>query len=302
MRKITAKAPATTANLGPGYDVFGMALELHNEFEVVEGGEEKLVIEVEGDDGSEIPRDERNLLYRAISLCYEKAGKDIPHLGIKIKNHIPVTRGLGSSATASLAGVMIAHRLLNDAISEHECLNMAVDMEGHPDNLMAAYMGGIVINYNEDGNHHAIRIFPARPLEIALAIPETRISTSYAREILPPQYPVADVVTNLRNLALLISSLHTGRYELMKLALDDRLHQPYRAKLLPGFYEALDAARKAGAWGAALSGSGSAIIALCSHHTLEVATAMTRALAEKGIPCQYITTKISESGIHVNAE
>jgi len=88
----------------------------------------------------------------------------------------------------------------------------------------------------------------------------------------------------------------------MKLALDDRLHQPYRAKLLPGFYEALDAARKAGAWGAALSGSGSSIIALCSHHTLEVATAMTRALAEKGIPCQYITTKISESGIHVNAE
>jgi homoserine kinase len=285
--------------MGPGYDIIAMALDIHNDFDVTVGGNNRLAITLEGEGLDDIPADENNLLYQTLSAAYGKAHREIPNLIIKQTNRIPVARGLGSSATAALAGVIIAKTLLGRALSRDVALKLAVEFEGHADNVMAADRGGIVINYSDGRFYRAVSVVPPKPLEVALVIPRLKIKTDQARGMLPRSHTTADVVTNLRNVALLVSALHTGQYDLLTMALEDKIHQPHRAKLLPGFYEAVDAARKAGAYGAVLSGSGSSMVAFCRSGADEVSRAMADEFQKKGIPCRNMSTTVTTTGLEV---
>jgi len=296
MESFTVRVPATSANIGPGFDAIAMALNIFNEFHVTTGGKDRLAITVEGEGADDLPRNDTNLVYRSFLKGCTLAKSRVPSLSLRQINAIPVARGLGSSASAIIAGLVIAKKLFGDALSEEQIVNAAAELEGHPDNTMAAYYGGVVINYLENRQYKAIRIKPAKPMEIALAIPEVRIKSREARELLPDQYPMEDVVSTIRNTALLVASLHSGEYSLLGSALNDRIHQPYRARLLPGFYEAVDAACRAGAWGAALSGSGSTTIAFCPEKPENAAKAMMQAYAEKGICCIWKTAELISTG------
>jgi homoserine kinase len=299
LRNFTIRVPATSANMGPGYDIIAMALDIHNEFEITVGGKEHLKIVVEGEGIDDIPADENNLLYQALAAAYGKAHREIPNFIIKQTNRIPVSRGLGSSATAALAGVIIAKTLLGRALSRDVALKLAVEFEGHPDNVLAADRGGIVINYTDGRFFKSVSIKPPNPIEIALVIPRLKIKTDQARRLLPRSHTTADVVTNLRNVALLVSALHTGQYELLSMALDDKIHQPHRAKLLPGFDEAIEAAKKAGAYGAVLSGSGSSMVAFCRSGAEEISREMASVFLKEGIPCKNMATSITTTGVEV---
>ncbi|MHC9538959.1 MAG: homoserine kinase [Vulcanimicrobiota bacterium] len=296
MDSFTVKVPATSANMGPGYDTIGMALNIYNEFSVTVGGKERLSIAIEGEGADELPKDDTNLVYRSFLKGCALARARVPNISLVQKNAIPVARGLGSSASAIIAGLVIAKKVFGEALSEEILVNAAAELEGHPDNTMAAYYGGVVINYLENRHYSAVKIHPSRPMEIALAIPEIKIKSREARELLPEQYPIDDVVATIRNMALLIASLYSGDYRLLGTALKDRIHQPYRAKLLPGFYEAVEASCRAGAWGAALSGSGSTTIAFCPDNPESAAKAMMQVYAEKGICCTWKTASLIATG------
>lgn len=296
MYRFRIRVPATSANLGPGFDVIGMALSVYNEFEVESTDSGRIRICIEGEGKGKIPENEKNILQTAMKSAFKKNSIEPPGLNIKIHNRIPVARGMGSSATAVLAGLLIAGKIIGEGFSQKDLINLAISMEGHPDNLMAAYLGGIVITYKEDDDYKGIRIIPGKPLRIALAIPDLEISTKYARSVLPQSYSLRDCVDNLRNVSLLIHSLQSGEYELLKLAMEDRIHQPYRMTLIPGFYEAKKAAIEAGAYGVAISGSGSTVIALCDECVQNVAESMVAAFEILGISCRKMVTVISNEG------
>jgi homoserine kinase len=189
MKKFTVRVPATTANLGPGFDTLGMALEIFNEFEVSVTEDKNLVIEVEGEGKGIIPENEDNLIYQAIEKAFTMAREEVPGLHIHQVNRIPLDRGMGSSATAILGGFFIARHILDNLLSWDDAIQEAVKMEGHPDNIMAAYMGGIVLNYVEGEKTKAVNFSPKHPLRAALVIPEIIINTKEARELLPELTP-----------------------------------------------------------------------------------------------------------------
>jgi homoserine kinase len=299
MKKFTVKVPATTANLGPGYDTLGMALEIFNEFEVTFFEEKKLIIEVEGEGKGRIPEDERNLTYKAVKKGFEIAREEIPGLHIRQVNRVPLARGMGSSATAILGGFLIVKHIVDNFLSWDELIQEAVKLEGHPDNIMAAYKGGIVLNYLEGDKYKAVNFAPKQPLRAALAIPDIEINTKEARGLLPENYPLEDVVSNMRSISLLIYALQEGKYNLLFSAMNDRIHQPYRAKLIPGFYEAVEKAYEAGAWGAVISGSGSTVLALCSSYEEEIAKAMKSVFDKQNVKCRTMTSFISRQGAEI---
>jgi len=300
MKHFAVHVPATSANLGPGYDVIGMALEIYNRFEVTIGGPDRVSIEVEGEGAGELPADENNLIYEAFIAGCEMAGIKPPNIHIRQFNSIPLNRGMGSSATAVLGGLMIAGEIAGDRLDNETMLQKAIEMEGHPDNLMAAYMGGIVIIYKEGPTYRGAKFMPSNPLVAVLVIPDIQVSTKRARELLPDSYPIEDVVTNLRNISLLTLAFQSGNYGLLREAMKDRIHQPYRAELIPGFFDVVKAAEEKGAFGCAISGSGSTVIALCNENADEIADAMMSVFESRSIKCRSIQTQISGRGSYIS--
>ena len=305
MHQFTLKIPATSANLGPGYDVVGMALDIYNTFDVTVGTPEKLIIEVSGEgagkdgEAGELPTDETNLVYTTLVEGCRIAGVDVPNLHIRLHNEVPLNRGMGSSSTAVLAGLLIAREISGGKLDDETLIQTAVKIEGHPDNLTPAFYGGVIINYVEDDKYRTIKILPPAPLKAVLLIPHIQISTRMARELLPARYSSKDMVHNLRSIALLITALQTGQYELLGTAMDDTVHTPYRAELIPNFFEVSTAAKEAGAFGCAISGSGSSIIALCNKNEEAIGKAMMRGFGEFAARSRVIMADIAEEGIIV---
>lgn len=297
MHSFTLKIPATSANLGPGYDVIGMALNIYNTFEVTLGTLEKLVIEISGEGEAELPIDETNLVYKAVEEGCRKIGVAIPGLHIRLHNEVPLNRGMGSSSTAVIGGLMIAREISGGKLDEETIIQTAVELEGHPDNLTPAYYGGVIVNYVEDNRYKTVKIIPPSPLKAVLLVPHIQISTRMARELLPARYSSKDMVHNLRAITLLITALQSGKYELLRTAMDDTVHTPYRAELIPNFYEVAEAAKEAGAFGCAISGSGSTIIALCDGNEEAIGNAMMNAFGEYAAKSRVIMADIAEEGI-----
>ena len=239
--KVSVKVPATTANLGPGFDCLGLALPIYNTITVEEtimpgtGIEINIIDETNEQDIISIPTDENNIVYKAIELLYNSIGQTPDELKITINTHIPIARGLGSSAAVVVGGLLAANKLLGSPADEAALLSIASEIEGHPDNVTPAIVGGFVIASLEDDGSVLYRKLPwPKDWKITVCIPDYELATDIARSVIPKEIPLKDAIFNLKHSAMLIEAVNTADQELMKFALNDRLHQPYREKLVPG--------------------------------------------------------------------
>ncbi|MCL5935438.1 MAG: homoserine kinase [Firmicutes bacterium] len=292
---VRVQVPATTANLGPGFDCLGMALQLYNSVEMTATGT-GLHIDVQGEGSQDIPRDEDNMVFQAAQKVFRQAGQQPTGLRIRLSNNIPVARGLGSSTAAIVGGMIAANIISGNRLDHKDIINLAYGMEGHPDNVAAAVLGGIVVAVPADGEVRCIKIPPPKQLQAAISIPDFTLSTRTSREVLPQQVPINDAAFNLGRVALLICALYTGDINQFGLAMEDRLHQPYRTNLVPGMKKVFAAARLAGAKGITLSGSGPTIIAYSDCNMDLVARVMKDTFRQNGIKARSIILGISPVG------
>ena len=296
--KLRIRVPATTANLGPGFDCLGLALNWWNTIEV-ETRARGLTVECDAPPGVDIPRNRHNLVVYGIDIVYKRAGKKRPPLYIHTSTHIPVGRGLGSSSAAIVGGILAANTLLDNPYSRREMVTLATRVEGHPDNVAPALLGGLMVAAL-DGKEVTIARFPVpRELHCILFVPHLTLLTTKSRGILPKRIPRADAIYNASRVALWIAALRERRWEWLDVATQDRLHQPYRAKLVPGMYALFEAARRAGARGVALSGAGPSIIAFTDAKTEEIARAMECAAARIGLAGRTRVVRASARGAQV---
>lgn len=263
---VRVKVPASTANLGPGFDSLGLALGLYTWVEMRPA--DKTVIRLYGREleGKDIPLNKNNLVYQVAQQVFARAGAECPELDISMYSDIPLARGLGSSASAIVAGLVAANALLGKPLSDEELFTIASSLEHHPDNVGASLFGGFVAAFWDGVRAKHIRIEPDERLEAFVAIPRYELSTSKARDVLPREVPMNDAVFNVSHSNLLVAALCTGRLDLLGCAMRDRLHQPYRSNLVPGMDEVLQRAVDHGALGIALSGAGPTMIALVNRH------------------------------------
>jgi homoserine kinase len=279
---VHVRVPATSANLGPGFDALGLALALYNEVEARES--EGITVDVRGEGAGRLPTTGDNVVARGVRLAYEAAGHPFKGVALRCVNRVPTSRGLGSSAAAWVGGLAAGNALCGGALSRDALLDLATRAEGHPDNVAAALLGGLTVSCaSGDGTVTAVSLpVPVRLTWIAL-IPETTSSTAEARAVLPASVPRADAVFNVQRVALLLAALQSGRADALAPALDDRLHQPYRLALFPWMPAVVAAARRAGALGCVLSGAGPALLAVVAGDHGAVATAMEGALRTAGL-------------------
>ncbi|MDP2234054.1 MAG: homoserine kinase [Actinomycetota bacterium] len=259
MERVTVRVPATTANLGPGYDTFGLALGLYNTFSATPAAE--WAVEISGEGADTLARDSANYVARAMSLGLTRAGSDIKAAHIECSNEVPPGRGLGSSAVAIVAGLMLADALTDGALGRDRVFALAVEMEGHADNVAAAVYGGFTIGW-DDGAPRARSVTMAGGLATVVVIAERELSTTRARDMLPSTVPHADAAFNAAHAGLVIAGVMSGDRELLAAGLHDRLHQPYRAAEVPDLNRVTAALRAAGCEGAVLSGAGPTIVGL----------------------------------------
>lgn len=298
----TVRVPATTANFGSAFDAIGMALDLWLEARVEESTRRH--VEVRGEGSDALPPGDRNLIFRAAAFRANRLGIDLPPLHLTLDNAIPLTRGLGSSAAAVAAGLLTAQTIAGRDADLDALLADATELEGHPDNAAPALFGGACLAIQpDDGPPIARQLpFPDR-LACAAFIPDTTLSTNLARSALPQQVPLPDATFNLARSALLIRSFMSQEWDDLGLATQDRLHQPYRAELVPGFDSLTQAATSAGAYAAFLSGAGPTIMALAAPAEAEtVAAAMGAAARSLDIAGRVLALAPSERGAHVVAE
>ncbi len=280
---ISVKVPATTANIGPGFDCLGAAVSLYNEFEF-SLTQEKTSFTVSGIEGEKISLTEDNLLYQSFLKFYAQTGQEIPSVKINIKVGVPLARGLGSSATAIVGGLLGANYFAPQPLSNRELMNLAIAIEGHPDNVIPAFMGNCILSVGEGENWNFVPVNCNPDIAFVLAIPDFELSTEEARAVLPASLSYGDAVFNIARLGLLIRALDTGNGHWLWQALDDKLHQPYRSGLIKGYEEVKQAVLRSGGYGMVISGAGPTLLALCSQSdSVEVSEAMKCAWQNVGI-------------------
>jgi homoserine kinase len=279
---VHVRVPATSANLGPGFDALGLALALYNEVEARES--DGITVDVQGEGAGRLPTTGDNVVARGVRLAYEASGHPFKGVALRCVNRVPTSRGLGSSAAAWVGGLAAGNALCGGALSRDALLALATRAEGHPDNVAAALLGGLTVScVSGDGAVTAVSLpVPVRLTWIAL-VPETMSSTAEARAVLPASVPRADAVFNVQRVALLLAALQSGRADALPPALDDRLHQPYRLALFPWMPAVVAAARRAGALGCVLSGAGPTLLAVVAGDHGAVALAMESALRAAGL-------------------
>lgn len=301
VKKVVVRVPATTANLGPGFDVLGMSLGLYNtvELEELQGAESKQIqVEVDGEGASLLPRDTSNLVVRAIAGLFHRAGYHPAGLRLRLHNEIPLQSGLGSSAAAIAGGLVAANAIAGNPFSRQEILNQAVEIEGHPDNVAAALLGGVVIVVKDGNSYACTRLTTPGGIKITAVVPDYRLSTKAAREVLPEFVPLQDAVYNLGRAALLVTALREGNWGLLGVAMQDRLHQPYRCRMVPGLTDIFETARKAGAFSAALSGAGPTVVAF-SPPDCRVGEAIRGVFRSRGIEARVLNLEPELKGTHL---
>ncbi|MBE9205177.1 homoserine kinase [Nostoc sp. LEGE 06077] len=281
---VTVKVPATTANLGPGFDCIGAALTLCNQFKFTRLDEGGLTIHVTGAEAERVQTDESNLLYQAFLKLYQYIDQTPPPVKIEIGLGVPLARGLGSSATAIVGGLVAANQLTGEPLSQVQVMELAIAMEGHPDNVVPALIGGCRLAATSDAGWEICDVPWHESIVPVVAIPDFELSTSEARRVLPTEFSRADAIFNTAHLGLLLRGLETGKGEWLRAALQDKLHQPYRKALIPGYDAVNTAAVAAGAFGMVISGAGPTLLALADvAHSSDVELAMASAWKAAGI-------------------
>ncbi len=297
MKKATVSVPASTANLGPGFDCLGLALALRNTVELYEA-KQGLEIDVEGEGEDRIALDTTNLIVRAAEAVFAKVGRRPEGLRVHAVNGIPIGSGLGSSSAAIVGGVAAANALVDGRLGRDELLRLAHELEGHPDNVAAALFGGLTL-VSASGEELLARALPVPALKVALALPEVRLSTAEARAALPAQVALKDAVFNIGRALFTVQALTQGDYDLLRFAMADRLHQPYRKALIPGFDAVVMEARKAGAAAVALSGAGPALVAFAPDRHWDIAAAMKAAFEANSLACRTFVLPVDRQGVQV---
>jgi len=293
--KFTVSVPASTSNLGAGFDALGLALNLYNEF-IVEASD-RYEVEIEGEGKDTLPTDEKNLFLKAYRSTMEYLGKKQP-IKVKLINRIPLGRGLGSSATAIVGGILAAQKITGEELSLAEVIDIAFKFEPHPDNVLPAYTGGFVVAAT-NGDLTYLKLEWPKELKVIIVVPELFLSTEDSRSVLPESYSRKDVIFNIQRVALFMGAIQKRDYGILKEAVKDRIHQPYRCDLIPSFWEILSEGYKAGAYAVYLSGAGSCIGALADKNFNEIGTAMTRVFDSLGIDSRYLILEVDEEGAKI---
>ena len=286
--------------MGPGFDCLGMALDLWNRLTVTALADGAVPrVEVAGEGEGELATDTDNLVYRAMAFLYEEARESMPPMDIRCQNAIPLSRGLGSSAAAISGGLVAANAMLGNPYGADELLEMAATIEGHPDNVAAAVYGGMRLVVADEDRIYTAAISIPPQLQAVLFVPERRIATVDARRVLPAEVTVADAVFNMSRAALLVAGMQGNHPEYLRIATQDRLHQPYRQSIFPPMKVIFTAAMAAGALGVFLSGSGSTIMALAEDRAMTVAYEMFDAARLASVEGRVEITQPTELGAHV---
>ena len=295
---ITVRVPATSANLGPGFDCLGLALDLWNETIITLAIEYS--VQVNGEGREKLSPGENNLIIRSAQTLAERVGKRLPPFHLDCTNHIPLSSGLGSSAAAKLTGLLGANALLGKPLLREEIIDLATEMEGHPDNVAPAMLGGLVVSTIEDGRvfAHKINIEANNdsPIYITVVLPDFHLSTQQARAALPDYVTTRAAVHNISHAVMVAEAFRDGNLDLLAKAMTDTMHQSYRLPLIPGGDEAMDAAKAAGASATAISGAGPGIIAFSAKRDPAIGEAMTHAFEGAGFPARTFQPKISPHG------
>ena len=303
MTLVRVKAPATTANMGPGYDCLGMALDVWNtiEIEVLDSGEP--AVEVTGEGAGELGTGRDNLVYRSMEFLFQDAEQEMPLVRIRCDNAIPLARGMGSSAAAIAGGLVAANAICSQDYTPNDLLEMAATIEGHPDNVAAAVLGGmqlVISDKTEEGSRlYTVPINVPPELHAVVFVPQVRIATEDARAVLPEKVTVADAVHNMGRVGLLVASMATNHPEYLAIATQDLLHQPYRQPLFPAMKVIFKAALDAGALGVFLSGSGSTVLALTQGREMTVAYEMAEAARQASVEGNVSVTQPTVRGAHL---
>lgn len=309
--KVSVKVPASSANIGPGFDCLGMALPIYDTVTIEEtvlpgtGIEINLMSEDEAVDDitfENIPKDENSLVYKAIEMLYNSIGQVPSELKINIQSQIPIARGLGNSAAIIVGGLLAANKLLNNPADETALLAIATEIEGHPDNVAPAILGGFVLsNQEEDGTISYCKLSWPKEWDITVCVPDFQLATDIARSVLPKEVPMQDAVFNAKHLAMLIQAVNNKDEKLMKLALKDKLHQPYRDKLVPGMGEIIEAFRhEDGVLGCVLSGAGPSMLVISANYDTDKIKSVVKDIWDKqNIKVDVRTMNIEENGASI---
>jgi homoserine kinase len=298
---IKIRVPATTANLGPGFDCLGLALKLYLNLEIEEI-EKGFVIEYQGEGAEKFSakKKEDTLIWKSINLVLKRTRKNIHKKGLKIKafNQIPITRGLGSSASAIVGGVVGAAKLYNIDLTNQEMLELALSLEGHMDNIVPALIGGLTLAYKTGKEEIKwTRIKTPLDLRIVLAIPEFTLNTGEMRKVLPQKVALPEAIFNLSRAALLVNALQNSDWKVLAEAMEDRLHQPYRTPFIPGIEDMFSQIKKTGLAGVALSGSGPSVVSLTKVGSEElISKTMKDAFLNAGIICRILVLEADLDG------
>lgn len=302
MNEIVVRVPATTANLGSGFDVLGLALSLDNELHFIpeEGHFADVMMTAEGEGLATLAITPQNIIFRAMEETAKVIGKPLPAGRMHAVNRIPFARGLGSSSAAIVSGVVLANALLGAPLSENDMLQIAARVEGHPDNVAPALLGGFVVSMMEDGVCTSVKIPVADTWKAVVAIPDYELMTEEARAVLPTSYSRADAVHNISAVSFLLTSFFTQNPTYLARGFSDRIHVPYRIGLIPGGEDVMENAKAAGAFGATISGSGSTMIAFAdAAHAKNVGEAMQKVFAAKDMESRVLILDFNTSGATV---
>ncbi len=280
--KVSVFIPATSANMGPGFDCMGIALDLWNELHVESA--DGVTIDIAGYGATDLARDENNLVIQCMKMLFARCGRPFPGVSLRMVNRIPIASGLGSSAAALVGGLLAANALLDAPFSRGEILHIAAQDEGHPDNVAPAFLGGAVLAYVHEDGVTTVTLPLRDNFSFVVVTPAFALLTEQARSVLPPLVSRKDAVFNIAHASFLTAALTTGNVSLLKKALADRLHQDARKSLIPGFDAVVQAARRAGAVGTVLSGAGPTLLSITEGTALarQVAKSMVDAFQTAG--------------------
>jgi len=301
--RVLVKVPATTANLGPGFDALGLALDLWNEAEFIPASDGEISLVVQGEGSDKLPTDAGNAVAKAALQIYDLAGKRCSGLRIHCRNRVPLSSGLGSSSAAMLARMLGANAILGGPFSPEEILKLAIETEGHPDNVAPAMLGGLVASIIHDSHVVSLRLMlggQRTPIHITVVVPDFDFPTEGARAILPKQIERRDAIYNISRAVIVTEAFRLGDLDMLGEAMTDKLHQPYRLPLIRGAQAAMEAMKQAGASAVALSGAGPGLIAFSSKRETAIGRAGQRAFAESGLTSRAFQLKISRKGAEVH--
>lgn len=299
MQRIKVKVPATTANMGPGFDCLGMALDIWNTVAIDSDG---TGLEITGEGADILPRGPSNLILKCFNRVFEKLGRPVPKVKIICHNEIPVSRGLGSSSAGIVGGLMAANEMCDRQLSQEELLELAVEIEGHPDNVAPALLGGCQIGVQDGGRIITGRVPLPEDLKTVLFVPDVPMSTDHARGVLSSTVDRADAVYNIGRVAMLVLALATGDLQHLDVATQDRLHQPARQELFFPMKNIIRGAFDGGALGVFLSGAGSSVLALTRDKEFTIGYEMADAASKSGVGGEIKVTRPSAQGAHLEPQ